>query len=285
MRTAHQLVIVTAMLVAPACKKETKPQPSAGSAATVSAGSGSATGSGSASGSAAATAPAATATLLPAKLAEGEGVVFAETKGGTVELMAADGSKTQLADGTRVKITRAGEADMSDQDPITHEVEVDGKTGTLPAARVLTESGLKRSPDGKFAVFVADEQCGDLCHTRLFILAADGTRKELGDGVVDVAVAWHKDGAQAAVGSASLWLVTLPSLEVNAIESYTSPSYAPDGTLYVRDHGGSAFMLAGGTAKLAWKAPKKKADPDDYGAEQPPPVTFDAAGKPTFVLP
>lgn len=278
MSITNKLAIIVAMLLAPACKKETKPQASAGSAATH-------VGSGSAAGSADTTPPAAPTTFLPPKLAEGEGIVFAETKGGSAELTAADGSKTKLADGARVKVTRHGEADMGDQEPITHEVEVDGKKGTLPAARVVTESGLKRSPDGKFAVFVADEQCGDLCHTKLFILTADGTRKELGDGVVDVAVAWHEDGAQAAVGSASLWLVTLPSLEVNAIESYTSPSYAPDGTLYVRDHGGSAFILANGTAKLAWKAPEKKADPDDYGAEQPPPIEFDAAGKPKLELP
>ena len=49
--------------------------------------------------------PAAPTTFFPAKLAENEGIVFAETKGGSVEVQAVEGVATaEIPDGTLLKM-------------------------------------------------------------------------------------------------------------------------------------------------------------------------------------
>lgn len=231
--------------------------------------------------------PAAPAAFLPAKLDDKHGVVFAETKGGTVEATGADKAKTTIPDGTVVEIAEVKEADMSTRDEAAVDVVVGGKTVTVPAARVLLEANLQRSPDAAFAVMSVIERCGDLCHTIHYIVAADGKRAKIGDGVVDIAVGWSKDGKQAAIGSGQLWLVSLPDLAVRAIEKYTAPAYGPDGVLYVRDNEGSVWtgVEGGGKAKRVWKSPWWIELEDDYGADDPPPVNFDASGKPDFKIP
>jgi len=249
-----------------------------------SAGSGSATGSGSDAGSG--SAPAAPAAFLPAKLDAKQGIVFAETRGGTVDAIGADKARTTLPDGTVVEIAEVKEADMSTSDEASVDVVVGGKTVTVPAARVLLEATLQRSPDGAFAVMSVIESCGDLCHTIHYAIASDGRRAKLGDGVADVVVAWSKDGKQAAIGSGNLWLVSLPDLAVRLVEGFTAPAYAPDGTLYVRDHDGSAYTgVESGKKKRVFKAEPLEPEEGDYGADDPPPVEFDAKGKPDFALP
>jgi hypothetical protein len=282
MKTAAALV---GLALLASCKKASKTAPASGSAGS---GSAQATGSGSAEGSgSAAMSPPAPTTFFPAKLDDKQGVAFAETKGGTVEGKAADGTKVSIKDGTRLDVAEVKEADMSTDDAATVDVKVDGKTVALPMGAVLLEGSLTRSPDGKVAVFTYIDSCGDLCHTMLHVVTDDGRRAKLGDGVADRVVAWRKDGKQAAVGSGQLWLVTLPDLTVKHLEKYTAPAYAPDGTLYVRDQDGSAYTLAAdGKAKRVWKAKKVAPDEaDEYGADDPPPVELDSAGKPKFELP
>ena len=162
----------------------------------------------------------------------------------------------------------------------------DGKRYAVPGTRMLTEGNLHRSPDGKLAVFVGPHSCGDVCHTELSIVVIDGTRKAIGSGLAQQAVAWRKDNTQLAVGSGTLWLVAA-ALEMKEVEGYQAPSYAPDSTLYARDFDGSAFVFAGNAPKRLWKAKPRKTNPDegDYGAHQHPPITFDAAGKPQLELP
>jgi hypothetical protein len=229
--------------------------------------------------------PAAATSFIPAKLDEKKGIAFAETQGGTVEGKGADGAKVPIKDGTLLDVAEVKEADMSSgPDPASVDVTIGGKTVSVPAANVLLESTLTRSADNKFAVFTFIDSCGDLCHTMLFVLSAEGKRAKLGDGVADRVVAWRKDGKELAVGSGTLWLVALPDLTVKNIENYTAPAYAPDGTLYVRDQAGSAFTLAAdGKAKRVWKN-KQKREEDEYGADDPGPVEFDSTGKPKYEL-
>ena len=230
--------------------------------------------------------PAGGAPFLAAKLDDKHGVVFAETRGGTVEATGAGGAKTSIADGTVAEIAAVKEADMSSSEDATVDVVVDGQPVTVPAARVLLEANLLRSPDGAVALFSVIESCGDLCHTIHYVIATDGRRAKLGGGVADVVAAWRPDGTQAAIGSGNLWLVNLPELAVREVADFTAPAYAPDGTLYVRDHDGSAFTgVDGGKPKRVWKAEPLESEEDDYGADDPPPVEFDAAGKPSFELP
>lgn len=62
-----------------------------------------------------------------------------------------------------------------------------------------------------------------------------------------------------------------------------SPSFSPDGVLYVRDADGSAYTLIDGKAKQVWKAPKDEEGEDDdpYDVDGPPPVKW-KDGKPDF---
>lgn len=277
------MVMVFALGVATGCKKsEEAPPAQAGSkGAAIPADAGAAPVSGVATGSPIADAgsgsPAAPAgaAFFPDKLDEKQGVILADTRGGTVE---------GIADGTLVDIGEMNEASMGSDESSTATVTAGGKTSKVPMIHLLREASIQRSPDGKFAVLSQIEHCGDLCHTMHFIVAADGRRARLGDGVVDVVVAWKKDGTEVALGSGHLWIIALDDLAVRKVETYTAPAYGPDATLYVRDHDGSAFIVAGAAApKPVWKAPAREpSDDDEYGADDPDPVRFDDKGAPIY---
>lgn len=217
---------------------------------------------------------AVASSFFPARFADKQGVILAEQRGGSVE---------GIADGTVVTIGEVSESMMGSEGDSMAEVSADGKTAKVPMIRLLREQSIQRSPDGKFAVLSQIESCGDLCHTMHFVIAADGRRVRLGDGVVDVVVAWKKDGSELAVGSGHLWIVTLSDLSVRKVDAYTAPAYGPDGTLYARDHDGSAFIVGGaGAPKRVWKAPPKEPSElelDEYGADDPDPVRFDDKGQ------
>jgi hypothetical protein len=216
------------------------------------------------------------AEFLPARLAAKEGVIFAEAKGGMVE---------GIADGTRVEIVDEKEMGVGDNDDGAITIKHGGKTISVKPDRVIREDGeLKRSPDRKFAVFAPMIACGDVCHTAIWIVAADGRRANLGEGGVDVYVAWHPNGATAAVGNGTLTLVSLADFTKSSNDKFLSPAYAPDGTLYVRDSDGSAYTLDSAQATRVWKAKKRKhADSDELPDMDPRPVGF-KNGKPKFDL-
>ena len=220
--------------------------------------------------------------LLPAKLGEKDGVVIAEKQGGEVTATV-KGQSVAIPDATKVEIVAEKEAMAGASDDATFTVKYEGKDVELRADRVMTESTLTRSPDGKHAVFIAMFACGDLCHTAISLVSADGRRTKLGEAGVDVNVAWTKD--KVAVGAGNLWLVSLVDHEVTYLEGYTAPAYSPDGVLYVRNMDGSAFELTGDKPKQVWKAKRKKKKIDDeedpYDVDYPPPVTF-VGGKPKF---
>jgi hypothetical protein len=259
--------------VPPAQAGSTGPASSSTPDAAAPAVSGTATGSPGEDGGSAP--PAPEAAFLPAKLGEKQGVILADTRGGTVE---------GIADGTVVDIGEMNEAMMGSDESSTASVTAGGKTVTVPMIHLLREASMQRSPDGKFAVLSQIESCGDLCHSMHFIVAADGRRARLGDGVVDIVVAWKKDGTEVAVGSGHLWIIALDDLTVRKVESYTAPAYGADGMLYARDHDGSAFIVAGAAApRRVWKAPPKEPSEDDeYGADDPDPVRFDDKGVPIY---
>jgi hypothetical protein len=236
--------------------------------------------------------PAKPSAFLPAKLAEKQGVLFAAEQGGTIDGKSASGAIEKLKDGTVVEVGEIVEADMSSGDtPPTAQITVGGKTYTVRPQDVLTEASLARSPDGSVAVFSVLTSCGDMCHSDVWILNSAGKRVSLGDGGVDTVTAWRKDGKEVAVGAEGLVIVALPDLAVRTLDRYTAPAYGPDGTLYVRDHDGSAFTLgANDKATRVWKAPKQPAadaeeeeEEGSYGGA-PTPVTFDPAGKPKYAL-
>jgi hypothetical protein len=283
-RMKHSIAIAIGLAAfAAGCKEKAKQAPAATTAATTPAVD--------AAAAAPAPDPVKPSAFLLAKLDAKQGVLFAAEPGGTIEGKSASGAVEKLADGTVVEVGEIVEPDMSSGDtPPTAQVTVDGKTYTVRTQDVLTEGNLARSPDGTAAVFSVITGCGDLCHTAAWIVNSAGKRASLGEGGVDTVTAWRKDGKEVAIGSGGLVIVTLPDLTVRTLDRYTAPAYGPDGTLYVRDHDGSAFTLGvNDKATRVWKAPKQQpADSDEeegeYGGDAPTPVTFDPAGKPKYAL-
>lgn len=223
--------------------------------------------------------PAAKTEVLPAKIEDKRGIVFAEKQGEQVTATV-KGQSVMIPDGTNVEIASEKEGMAGSGEDATVTVKYEGKEVELKADRVLVEGALSRSPDGKHAVFTVITTCGDLCHSSIYLVSADGKRTKLGEGGPDSTVAWSTD--KVAVGNHGLWIATLADHAVESPEGYTSPSFAPDGTLYVRDLDGSAFKREGGKFVLAKKIKKKKpADPEMMDDEDPEPVTFEN-GKPKF---
>jgi hypothetical protein len=230
-----------------------------------------------------AVAPPVAGPFLPAKISDQQGIAFAEFAGQAIEAKGPDGARFLIKVGTVLVVDKAAELAMGDPDVATDEVTVAGKKLLVPSKSVIVESRLSRSLDGSAALFSVTDSCGDACHTLLFVVTPDGRRTKLGDGVIDVVAAWRKDGKELAVGSGGLWIVSLPDLAVRTLGDYTAPAYGPDGTLFVRHHDGSGFKLVGEAAKRVFVAKKQPpAEEGDYGADDPSPPTFDAAGKPKF---
>ena len=222
--------------------------------------------------------------FLPAAIDKKSGIVFATRAGGTVK---------GIKDGTTVEVVGESGGAVADMADATVTIKHEGKKVKLRADRVLRDIDLeqiRRSPDNLHAVFSPIYACGDVCHSALWLITArDGKRVKLGEGGPDVNVAWHPKGGTVAVGSGQLWIVSLADYKVKSMDEYTSPAYSPDGTLYVRDHKGSAFTVGKGKPTRVWDAGDEgeTTDEDDemheMDVEDPRPVEF-KNGKPSFDL-
>ena len=220
--------------------------------------------------------------FLPAAIDKKSGIVFAEKAGGVVK---------GIKDGTTVEVLGESGGGVGDMADATVTIKHDGKKVKLRADRVLRDTDLeqiRRSPDNQHAVFSPIYACGDMCHSVLWLVSAkDGKRLKLGEGGPDVNVAWHPKGGTVAVGSGALWIVSLADYKAKPMKDYTSPAYSPDGTLYIRDHKGSAFTVGKGKPARVWDAGDEgEGEGDDEGdmdVEDPRPVEF-KDGKPSFKL-
>ncbi|HEU5056675.1 MAG TPA: hypothetical protein VFU21_09110, partial [Kofleriaceae bacterium] len=234
----------------------------------------------------AATPDAAAPPFLPPAIDKKSGIIFAEKAGGTVK---------GIKDGTVVEVVGESGGAVADMADATVTVKHEGRKVKLRADRVLRDidvEQIRRSPDNQYAVFSPIYACGDVCHSVLWLISArDGKRVKLGEGGPDVEVAWHPKGGTVAAGSGGLWIVSLADYKVKELEEYTSPAYSPDGTLYVRDHEGSAFIVGKGKPKKVWDAGggddggDEGADEEEdvRGVDDPRPVRFEG-GKPEFGL-
>jgi hypothetical protein len=234
----------------------------------------------------AATPDAATPPFLPPAIDKKSGIIFAEKAGGTVK---------GIKDGTVVEVVGESGGAVADMADATVTVKHEGRKVKLRADRVLRDidvEQIRRSPDNQHAVFSPIYACGDVCHSILWLISAkDGKRVKLGEGGPDVHVAWHPTGGTVAAGSGGLWIVSLADYKVKELEEYTSPAYSPDGTLYVRDHEGSAFIVGKGKPKKVWDAgggddggdEGADGEEDVFGVDDPRPVRFER-GEPSFEL-
>lgn len=221
--------------------------------------------------------------FLPAAIDKKSGIIFAVKAGGTVK---------GVKDGTVVEVVGESGGAVADMADATVTIKHEGKKIKLRADRVLRDIDVEqifRSPDNLHAVFSPIFTCGDMCHTAIWLIStADGKRIKLGEGGPDVNVAWHPRGGTVAVGCRALWIVSLADFKVKELGDYTSPAYSPDGTLYVRDHEGSAFTIGKGKPRKVWdsgagdQAALDEAE-EEMDVEDPKPVEF-KDGKPDFSL-
>jgi hypothetical protein len=214
----------------------------------------------------------------------GGGRVFSDKPGGPV--IARRGRKTiKLRDGEQVSY-RDDNGMMGIEEMSSARVLARGKLVSVANPRVITEDRLARSPDRKWAVFSAMLQCGDFCHLEGWVLGG-GLRVHVSDNLgPDPVVAWRPDGKQVAIGSRGLYLISLPDGKVTVVDRFTSPAYAPDGRLFVRDLGevDPVWELppVGPPRKVLAMKGKPQPDPDG-DKDEPPPVTI-ADGKLTAVF-
>ncbi|MDQ3296924.1 MAG: hypothetical protein M3619_10080 [Myxococcota bacterium] len=269
---------VFVLLLVVACSKKQEAPPLAGS------GSGSGSSVAVSPLDAAPAPPAANAELLPAKLADKQGVVFAEKQGDQVTATV-KGQTVLIPDGTKVEIAAEKDVGVGGGDEASVTVKFGSQEVELKADRVLVEGALKRSADSKHAVFTIVTGCGDVCHTAIYLLSVDGKRTKLGEGGPDTTVAWTAD--KVAVGNGDLYIATLANHEVKSLPEYTSPAYSPEGVLYARNHDGAAFKVEGDKPTQVWKPKQKRKIADDGEGdmmqEDPAPVRFEG-GKPKFDL-
>jgi|GEM_PF-2486488 len=231
---------------------------------------------------AAATAPPAPVFSVAEVLPEGRGLIFAERPGAAVTLHPAQGPDIALADGEAVTFfddsTGVGQGDS------TAVVEARGVRGAVPNARVVTEARLRRSPDGRAAVFSAIATCGDLCHVEVWLLGPEGARSRItADAGPDVVVAWSPDSARVAVGSGGLHVVTVADGRVADVADVTAPAWAPDGALFARGAGADDGVFAvtdGAPPRRLFGAPGRPPAPAEGEATpDPTPVTIERDGR------
>lgn len=218
------------------------------------------------------------AEALPA----GRGIILAERPGGTVTLHPEQGADLTLAEGEAV--TYVDENAGVGLGDATAVVEARGVRGAVPNARVVTEARLRRSPDGRAAVFSAIATCGDLCHVEVWLLGAGGARTRVtSEAGPDAVVAWSPDGARVAVGSGGLQIVTVADGHVTEVASFTAPAWASDGTLFARGSvtDDAVFIVADGAPpRRLFGAPGRPPAPTaGEAAPDPTPVAIERDGR------
>ncbi len=208
----------------------------------------------------------------------GQGMILAVHGGATVEMRALEtGDTLQLRDGERVAFKQRFASEGMGR--AEAQITARGHLGVVPNPRVATEERLIRRPEHELVVFSAIRTCESKCVSEIWLFHHDGLRIKVAEDAKPGAavVAARPGGGQVAIGAGGLWVVDLPSGKVQRWKQFTSPAYAPDGTLYVRGvspndavytigefgHGVEVYGDRGTAPKL-----------DDGTFADPAPVTF-----------
>jgi hypothetical protein len=203
-------------------------------------------------------------------------VLLATHQGGTVELTVDGGGRVALADGSLVELTAPPDGMALPAGDWTH-VSTGDKQGLVPAESAV--NGVKKAPAGGFAVATAMVSCGDMCHSAVWLVHGMAERWRVFEHAVSADVAWHPRGGAVAIGGdGEMALIELPSGKVlQRSRRYFAPAYAPDGTLYVRDHDDGVLTLHGDDATMVGKSTPRQPVAGEYGMG-PAPVDFAADG-------
>jgi hypothetical protein len=103
--------------------------------------------------------------------------------------------------------------------------------------RRAIDDEFQRSPKGDFSIVRTEIDCVDLCSGQVWLVHGTVTRWRVFEMATLPKAAWHPKGMNVAVGGDGvLAVIALRSGEVlYESDEYMAPSYAPNGTLYVRD--------------------------------------------------
>jgi len=197
-------------------------------------------------------------------------LILADKPGGKVAFTLANGTTSELADGTIVEFHYA----QFEASTVTSN----GKTGTVELEHVIGFGTVHPAPTGVFAVLTPALGCGDYCHLAVWLVeGVNGRRWKISDNTVLPMVAWRADGNAVAVDAGQgVAVIELPSGKQLAMFDGThSPAYAPNSTLYLRGADAEVFEVVAGTPKKVGQGVKLKLD---YPMPAFP-VTFDASGK------
>jgi hypothetical protein len=206
-----------------------------------------------------------------------QAVLLATHQGGTVELTLDGGGRVALTEGSVVDLTAPPAAVSPPAGDWTH-VSTGGKQGFVPAESAVND--VRRSPAGGFAVATAVVTCEDMCHSAVWLVHGMAERWRVFELAVSPDVAWHPHGGAVAIGGdGEMAILDLPSGKVlQRTSRYFAPAYAPDGTLYVRDHDDGVLTLRGDDATTVGKSTPPRLRAGEYGGG-PSPVTFAADGR------
>jgi len=210
-------------------------------------------------------------------------MVMAAKPGGKVSGVLQDKTTIEIADGT-VADTKERWEDAPDE---TMVVDVGGKLAAVPTKHLVET--LHVSPNKEFAIAEPEVSCNDFCWSEIWLLHGMSERTRLADSVAMPQLDWSPTGTELAVtGNNELLIVELPSGKIiKELDNYEGPSYAPDGTLHVRNMDTwHVFAIKDGKPKRVAKAkkPKLSADEEEAGGFIPraSPVEFAADGKMTI---
>lgn len=186
-----------------------------------------------------------------------------------------------LVEGERVEYVTNNAAPGSGVGAVMATIRAHGHTGVVPATALVAESGILRAPIPALFVLHPDYACGDACYQSAWIL--DGVRrlevqKQVGG---EVSASFDPQNRYVAVGADALFVLDRTTGSLVDLGAYTSPRYAPDGTLYARDLAqGAVYVvpLAGKARRVVRGIPIPPNEEGDYGSSTDPPVDFAANG-------
>jgi hypothetical protein len=179
----------------------------------------------------------ATRSVFEGPLAQGVGVIFVADPTASVTLTPEQRGVAPIAlrDGEPVRYLE--DDAMMGVEEGTALIEARGVRGRVPNGAVITEERLRRSPDGRWAVFSAIESCGDFCHSGLRLLSRE-QRRDLCDAPLCAGpapiVRWSADGRTLVIDSHGVRVISLGTLAVRSVSSVGSPVFSPAGRLFVR---------------------------------------------------
>lgn len=224
---------------------------------------------------------------LLAPLGEHQGRVFGDQPGGILKAVVGakrlpppDTAKPfELKDGEAIKFIDDNSGIEMGEETFA-QVVARKKRVAVRNGHVILEDRLHRSGDGKWAVFSAMVDCTSYCYSNGWLFGA-GLRLLLSENEfgVDVAVAWRPDGKEVAVGSHGLLLVSLPDGQITRSDEVTTPTYGPDGRLFVRSNRADSdaveeWVRGGKPRKLVTMRGRPPQAETGFDPGDPRPVTF-----------